>query len=166
MNKYLDLLVAPATCDISDASDQSCKDVPPPSPFGRLGRFGRTFLALQKLCPDRVPVDRWQQCIADAETFLQQWGERAFELGWTVSDLFGLSDVPINPAPLYNRMGRYDEIGLLWLLDGRKTVVELTAGTAAIQNRSGSITTYRRHNKPALGGRSGGLAERLGPKRP
>ena len=32
-----------------------------------------------------------------------------------------------------------------------KAVVALTETTAAIQNSSGAITTYRRHNKPALG---------------
>ena len=32
-----------------------------------------------------------------------------------------------------------------------KAVVALTETTAAIQNSSGAITTYRRHNPPALG---------------
>jgi hypothetical protein len=35
-------------------------------------------------------------------------------------------------------------------LDGR-AVVELTADAASIQHGSGSITVYRKHNKPALG---------------
>jgi hypothetical protein len=30
-------------------------------------------------------------------------------------------------------------------------VVALTEATAAIQNATGAITVYRRHNKPALG---------------
>jgi len=30
-------------------------------------------------------------------------------------------------------------------------VVALTEGTATIENASGTITVYRRHNKPALG---------------
>jgi hypothetical protein len=39
---------------------------------------------------------------------------------------------------------------LCWLLEGR-AVVALTETTAAIQNTTGAITVYRRHNKPALG---------------
>jgi hypothetical protein len=39
----------------------------------------------------------------------------------------------------------------VWLLQGRP-VVALTAETAAIENpATGGITTYRKHNKPALG---------------
>ena len=86
-----------------------------------------------------------------ASPTLTQWGERAHELGWTARDLFGLSEVPANPAPLYSRMSRYDETGLLWLLEGRKTVVAMTTDTAAVRHPSGSITMYRRHRKPALG---------------
>jgi hypothetical protein len=44
----------------------------------------------------------------------------------------------------------YDEIGLIWLLDGQE-VVALTDATAAIKNAIGNVTIYRRHNKPALG---------------
>jgi hypothetical protein len=53
----------------------------------------------------------------------------------------------------YSRLSRYDETGLIWLLCGRE-VVALTEATAAIQNPTGAITIYRRHNKPALGGDS------------
>jgi hypothetical protein len=117
-----------------------------------LGRFdyGAAFVALA-VCPDRVPEERWRDCVGDAEIFLREFGERAHELGWTARDLFGLSAVPANPAPLYNRMSRYDETGLLWLLERRKTVVDLTEDTAAVRHPSGSITTYRRHRKPGLG---------------
>src|SRR5262245_56366178 len=47
-------------------------------------------------------------------------------------------------------VSRYDETGLIWLLCGRE-VVALTEATAAIQNQTGNVTTYRRHNKPAFG---------------
>jgi hypothetical protein len=47
-------------------------------------------------------------------------------------------------------LSRYDESGLIWLLQERP-IVALTEATAAIQNPTGAITTYRRHNKPALG---------------
>jgi hypothetical protein len=36
-----------------------------------------------------------------------------------------------------SRLSRYDETGLIWLLEGRK-VLALTAETAAIHNPSGS----------------------------
>jgi hypothetical protein len=64
--------------------------------------------------------------------------------------LFGLAPVPDNPHPSYRRLSRYDATGLVWLLEGRP-VVALTADTAAIENPTGNITTYRKHNKPALG---------------
>jgi hypothetical protein len=54
------------------------------------------------------------------------------------------------PSASYSRLSRYDETGLTWLLCGRE-VVALTEATAAIQNPTGAITTYRRFNRPALG---------------
>src|SRR6516165_6922972 len=69
---------------------------------------------------------------------------------WTSRDLFGLHMPPARPHPSYHRLSRYDETGLIWLLQGRQ-VVGLTASTAAILNPSGSITCYRRHSKPAIG---------------
>jgi hypothetical protein len=86
----------------------------------------------------------------DGRRFLAQWGEQAHALGWSARDLFGLHKPPERPRPNYNRLSRYDDTGLVWLLRGRE-VVALTAATAAIASSTGSITTYRRHNKPALG---------------
>ena len=93
---------------------------------------------------------RWQQTIEDGRRFLVRWGEQANALGWTARDLFGLHGVPDKPAPNYRRLSRYDETGLIWLLQGRP-VVALTENTAAIENPTGSITVYRKNNKPALG---------------
>jgi hypothetical protein len=155
MNRYLALLSAPETGDISALSDRS-------PPFSRISRFGRAFDALERLCPEHVSLPRWQQCLSDAETFLQQWGEAAHELGWTARDLFELHSPPANPHPSYSRLSRYDHTGLLWLLQGRP-VVALTDTAAAIRSRAGVITTYRRtvHRAPAdvvpqtpIGGRS------------
>jgi hypothetical protein len=113
--------------------------------------YGRTIATLEARCPDLVPVDRWQQALADGKTFLSRWGDQAQALGWTAKDLFGLLTVPEHAKPIFNRLSRYDETGLIWLLDGRR-VVALTEGTAAIQNpASGSVTMYRRFDKPALG---------------
>src|SRR5260221_7026398 len=84
-------------------------------------------------------------------SLLGQVGEQAQALGWTSADLFGLHTPPEQPHPSYRRLSRYDCTGLVWLLEGRE-VVALTEATAAIENpATGSITTYRKDNKPALG---------------
>src|SRR6516165_6736196 len=77
-------------------------------------------------------------------------GSQAEALGWTTADLFGLHTPPERPHPSYRRLSRYDCTGLIWLLESRP-VVALTDRTAAIENPTGSITVYRKHNKPALG---------------
>ena len=46
-------------------------------------------------------------------------------------------------------IARYDQTGLIWLLQGRR-VVELTKDKAVIETATG-IVSYRRYNKPALG---------------
>src|SRR5499427_7013975 len=114
------------------------------------GRLVLTLLALAKRCPVHVDEAAWQQAFADGGRFLAQWGEQAEALGWTARDLFGLAPVPDQPRQGYRRLSRYDETGLIWLLRGRP-VLALTEGTAAIESPTGTITVYRRHNKPALG---------------
>jgi len=72
-------------------------------------------------------------------------------LNWSSADLFGLAPVPANPHPSFSRLSRYDQAGLVWLLQG-KEVIALTKDTATIRNPStGNITVYRRFNKSALG---------------
>jgi hypothetical protein len=112
--------------------------------------YGRTIAALESRCPDLVPAARWQHAVEDGVAFLTRWGDQAEALGWTTRDLFGLDTPPAKPHPSYSRLSRYDETGLIWLLQGRP-VVALTEATAAIQSSTGAITIYRRHNKPALG---------------
>jgi hypothetical protein len=113
-------------------------------------RFDSVFSVLQSQCPQLVPVSRWQHAVEDGRRFLAKWGEQAEALGWTARDLFGLHTPPDGPHPSYSRLSRYDETGLIWLLQGRPAVA-LTEATAAIQNPTGAITIYRRHNKLALG---------------
>ena len=105
---------------------------------------------LQEHCPDHVERGRWQQAVEDGRGFLETWGQQAESLGWTSRDLFGLHMPPAQPHPSYRRLSRYDETGLIWLLQGRP-VVALTDTTAAIENPTGAITVYRRYDKPALG---------------
>jgi hypothetical protein len=114
-------------------------------------RYRKAFGILQLKPPALINIARWRQCVADGKRFLAKWGEQAEALGWTSADLFGLHPVPDKPHPSYRRLSRYDVTGLVWLLEGR-SVAALTADTAAIENPdTGSITTYRKHNKPALG---------------
>jgi hypothetical protein len=122
-------------------------------------RYRRTFAELQTRCPALVPVERWQQAVADAKRFLAKWGEQAESLGWSSADLFGLHTEPAKPHPSYNRLLRYDCTGLCWLLQGRRVTV-LTADTAAIENPTGNIIVFRKNNRPALGPTGDCLDER------
>ena len=101
-------------------------------------------------CPDYIDHDRWRQAVEDGRHFLATWGEHAQALGWTARDLFGLHTPPENSHPSYRRLSRYDETGLIWLLEGRE-VIALAEETATIRWPSGAVTVYRKHNKPALG---------------
>ena len=121
------------------------------APFSEISHpFGHAFEVLESGCPDLVPVARWQLAVDDGRRLLARWGGQAEALGWSARDLFGLHTPPVQPHPSYNRLSRYDETGLIWLLQGRP-VVALTEATAAIQSSTGALTIYRRHNKPALG---------------
>jgi hypothetical protein len=111
-------------------------------------RFRRTFAHLQLKPPALIDVTRWRQCVEDGKRFLAKWGEQAQALNWTSADLFGLHTPPEQPHPSYRRLSRYDQTGLIWLLEGRP-VVALTAHAAAVENPTGKITTYRRFNKPS-----------------
>jgi hypothetical protein len=113
-------------------------------------RLVRVLTVLEQGCPAYVEDVRWWQACEDGRQFLGVWGDQATELGWTAKELFGLHPVPSYPHPSYARLSRYDETGLVWLLDG-KVVTALTATTADIQHKTGAITVYRKLNKPALG---------------
>jgi hypothetical protein len=160
MGKYLDML---KTIDANRGSEKSelCEErYTNPSATDeehnrggdlfRLSRFFRTFSELERRCPARIDPARWQQAVNDGQRFLAQWGEQAEALGWTARDLLGLHEVPATPHPAYQRLSRYDCTGLIWLLQGCP-VVALTEATAAIKMPTGSVTTYRKHNKPAYG---------------
>jgi hypothetical protein len=144
MGRYLDLIAASSSCEISEVSEvgvlNSLNSQLQPDPCAD---FHVALRALDARRPDRVEDHgRWRQAVADGETFLARWDERALGLGWTVDDLFGLNPL----APLL----RYDAMGLLWLLRGR-SVVALTSESAAIENPNGAICVYRRYNKPTVG---------------
>jgi hypothetical protein len=112
-------------------------------------RFCQPVLeALERRCPDHIDHHRWRQAIADGSHFLVQWGEQAAALGWTARDLFGLPDVPDRPRPNYERLSRYDQRGLVWMLQGR-LVFALTKDSALIKTANGTLSYYRRPNGAA-----------------
>jgi hypothetical protein len=136
-------------CFVGFVSSQGCH-VFKNSASPKLGAPRNVFTALERRCPDHVEPDRWQRAVEDGRRFLAQWGEQAAALGWTAKDLFGLFPVPEKPHPTFNRLSRYDETGLCWLLEGR-TVVALSSDTAVIRTATGATLKYRKDNKPALG---------------
>lgn len=79
--------------------------------------FAEAFASLMATCPDGVPEGQWWQAIDDAGRFLNAWGDRAADLGWTGPDLF-------------ERVARGAH-GLVWELGGRN-VIALTETTAAL----------------------------------
>src|SRR6266478_5111271 len=138
MGKYLDLVRKPfAVTTNTTKHDQ--RGLPGTSVV--FGRIGRVCKELEQRCPDHVPVERWEQAVEDGRRFLATWGEQAEALGWTARDLFGLHTLPENPHPTYRRLSRYDETGLIWLLEGC-AILALTTTTATIRRPSGSTTTY------------------------
>jgi hypothetical protein len=66
----------------------------------RAQKLGSVLVALESRCPDLVPLDRWQQAVADGKTFLSRWGDQAQALGWTARDLFGYSACRGTPSPV------------------------------------------------------------------
>jgi hypothetical protein len=120
-------------------------------PLNSLNSFNSYLAELEQRCPDYVDQVHWNQAVEDGRRFLATWGSRAEALGWTPAEVFGLPNPPSNPHPSYNRLSRYDDKGLVWLLEGNKSVVALSSNTAAVQHKTGAVTNYRKHNKPALG---------------
>jgi hypothetical protein len=157
-HRYLDVLDRVAEAHTKAKSAKSAKSAP------RANREGpqqnsqnahtqgllSVLALLEARRPELVPVDRWQQAVADGRHFLAHWGEQAEALNWTARDLFGLHQPAEKPHPSYSRLSRYDETGLVWLLQGRR-VLALTEATAAIQGATSAVTIYRRFRKPALG---------------
>jgi hypothetical protein len=166
-HRYLDVLDRVAESHAKAKSAKSAKSGPRSNPVAaqnaQNSHVQRLLLpvlaALEARCPDRVPAERWQQAIEDGRCFLARWGDQAHALGWTAKDLFGLLRVPEHAKPSFNRLSRYDETGLIWLLDGRR-VVALSEDRAAIQSPSGNVTIYRKLNKLALGPVRDGLDDR------
>jgi hypothetical protein len=138
VGKYLDIIRRAEAEARSRQTPPSPESIPTPD-----NPYTGTLDALRARCPDHVPAERWWRAIADSDAFLTQWGEQAQALGWTARDLWGLHQPPKNPHATYSRLSRYDETGLIWLLQGRE-VLALTSTSAAIRWPGGSITMYYR----------------------
>jgi hypothetical protein len=107
--------------------------------------FAEVFTALERRCPEYVDQVHWHQAVEDGQRFLATWGSQAEALGWTPTEVFGLHTPPTRPHPSYDRLSRYDDKGLVWLLEG-KPVVAMSSSTAPIQHKTGAITNYRKLN--------------------
>jgi hypothetical protein len=87
---------------------------------GLLKRCGDAWARLQCHPPMRASDQEWRQVIDDAGRFLDQWGSRAVEFGWTAGYLF---DVPRDGKPG----------GLVWFLGG-ESVQAIGPGSMVTQD--------------------------------
>jgi hypothetical protein len=104
--------------------------------------YASALAVLRAECPAYVDAADWQQAIEDGHRFITEWGKQAEALGWTSADLFGLHTPPEKPAPNYRRLSRYDQTGLVWLLQGRR-VVALPNDSASIATANGRLSFFR-----------------------
>jgi hypothetical protein len=142
MGKYLDVFRRVEAESIQPSpAPESSRDPAPDNPYSV------TLDALRLRCPDHVPISRWHQALTDSDSFVNQWGTQAHALAWTARDLWGLHKPPATPHRSYSRLSRYDETGLIWLLQGRE-VVALTTDSATIRWPGGPTTTYRKAKSP------------------
>lgn len=93
-----------------------------------------------RLCTMPAPAHllpaRWQQIVDDAGGFIDRWAGKAAALGWRTVDVFGVH--------AGRPEARYDCAGVVALIQGRE-VVAITADSARLRCRDGSLMTYRRH---------------------
>ena len=108
------------------------------------------FEALERRCPELIEPGHWKQAVEDGRQFLATWGDQAKDLGWTAQELLGLHPVPAKPHASFERLGRYNSTGLVWLLRGRP-VVKMTADSAAIRTASGRTLCTPRTTSPRWG---------------
>jgi hypothetical protein len=102
---------------------------------------------LARLHPDRpprdVPAGRWQQFISDARRLVNDgWAERAAELGWAPSELFGCDE--------RRPFTRVDRMGLAWFIKGGR-VIAMPMTAAVIELPGGVRQTYRRKPSASCG---------------
>jgi hypothetical protein len=87
----------PHEADLEERKGMAAGAVPEP--------YLEAWARLQCQRPFGASDQEWWQVIDDAGRFLDQWGSRAVEFGWTAGDLF---DVPRDTG----------KCGLIWFLNG------------------------------------------------
>src|SRR5258707_13971500 len=112
-------------------------------------RWRRGHAALwASLPPAGWRITRWHDLKNEVDSFIDDWGTRAAQLGWDDLDLFG-----VDVAAPYARI---DRMGLLPLLHG-KAIIELSHDAAVLRtpgtpSTSGDVLQrFRRSRRPALG---------------
>ena len=114
-SKAAESLVVAEECQVASFIDHqhSCGfQAPADIPAGWVGGLSR----LRPDCPPGdIPMQRWQQFIADARRLLRNGTlAQAAALGWDEIDLFGCDDT--KPS------ARIDQMGLVWLIPGWRVV--------------------------------------------
>ena len=79
---------------------------------------------------------RWSRAVDGAVIFAEQWSGRAFALGWSADEAFGLDKI----APA----SRHDRKGLAWLLADGRRVTAIDAQGADIITAQGSRQRFYR----------------------
>ena len=79
--------------------------------------------------PRGFEPSRWASVAEGALGFAEEWATRAFALGWTAEQTFGLDEIEPDR--------RHDRKGVVWLLTDGKRVVALDAGGADIETARG-----------------------------
>ncbi len=105
-----------------------------------IARWRRGHAALcASLPPEGWSTTRWHDLKNEVDSFIDDWGMRAAQLGWDGLDLFG-----VDIAKSYTRI---DRMGLVPLLHG-KLIIELSHDAAALRTRSGALQKFRRSRRP------------------
>ena len=100
-------------------------------------------LFVDRPCPSGVRKIDWNEIVEEAWDVHRNWGQTAFDAGWSMLDLFGC-----NPDPF---VGRLDRNGLVASITALRVPVRLTAlddRTATLQPRNGAAMRYYRSPAP------------------
>ena len=96
--------------------------------------FARRALAPR---PAGLSTETWWAIVEDAARFLDDWGRRAADLGWSALDVFGVS---IQASRMRSEMA-----GLLPFIGGG-TVVAISSASATIRSASGDEVVWLRRS--------------------
>jgi hypothetical protein len=130
--------VTTVTTQFARGNDEAKRDEEAPRSGHTPGGWRDGFRTLRDAEPliDFSPI-AWDDMLADAATFLREWGDTAVTLGWSKLDVFGVH--PVKPAP---RVGCW---GLALFIQGGR-VVAITDSSATIRRQSGAVLVWRRHD--------------------